>query len=181
MTRRRKQPPARPRGSEPSQAEDLDELFERGFRYAMALTHEPDRAADLLQDACVSCLSARAPWRVGYLFSAIRSRFIDQYRRQMLAIVEPIGAEEELARVAVFPDSRDEETVHADVDSLDRALGKLRAEEREALFLAAVEGYTAREIAELTGRPRVTILSVIHRARRKIRDLLRPSEGLKTS
>lgn len=163
------------------QAENLDELFQRGFRYAMSLTHEPDRAADLLQDACVACLSARAPWRVGYLFAAIRSRFIDQYRRHRLAIVEPIGADEELARAGAFMDPRDDELVVADPDSLDRALGRLRAEEREALFLAAVEGYTAREIAELTGRPRGTVLSVIHRARRRVRGLLQPSEVEKTS
>jgi RNA polymerase sigma-70 factor (ECF subfamily) len=171
----------RRRAQSPDQTEDLDELFQRGFRYAMALTHEPDRAADLLQDACVACLAAQAPWRVGYLFAAIRSRFIDRYRRQKLAIVEPIGAEEELAQVGAFTDPRDAETLQADLESLDRALGRLRSEERETLFLAAVEGYTAQEIAELTGRPRGTILSVMHRARRKIRDLLRPSEALKTS
>ncbi len=83
MRRRRTPPPARSRGCEPDQAQNFDELFQRGFRYALALTHEPDRAADLLQDACVACLSAKAPWRVGYLFAAIRSRCIDQYRRQL--------------------------------------------------------------------------------------------------
>ena len=147
----------------------------------MALTHERDQAADLLQDACVACLAAQAPWRVDYLFAAIRSRFIDLYRRRSLVIVEPIGALEELARVGAITDPRDDEIVQADHDSLDRALGRLGAEEREVLFLAAVEGYTAREIAELTGRPRGTILSVIHRARRKVHALLRPSEARKTS
>jgi len=41
--------------------------------------------------------------------------------------------------------------------------------EREALLLADVEGYTAQEIAELTGHPRGTILSLIHRSRGKLR------------
>ncbi|MAG32407.1 MAG: RNA polymerase subunit sigma-70 [Deltaproteobacteria bacterium] len=165
----------------PAQAEDLDDLFQRGYRYAIALTHEPDRAADLVQDACVACLAAQAPWRVGYFFAAIRSRFIDQQRRQRLVVVEPIGSQDELARVGSFTDPRDEELVQADRDSLDRALGRLRAEEREMLFLSAVEGYTAREIAELTGHPRGTILSAVHRARRKIRDLLQPLEVGKKS
>jgi RNA polymerase sigma-70 factor (ECF subfamily) len=147
----------------------------------MALTHEPDRAADLLQDACVACLSAKAPWRAGYLFRAIRSRFVDQYRRQMLAVVEPIGTEEELAQAGDFAELRNAELLVADIGSLDKALGTLRPEEREVLFLSAVEGYTAQEIAELAGRPRGTILSVIHRARRKLRDLLQPSEAEKTS
>lgn len=178
---RRAQVPAPFRGREANQVEDLDELLQRGLRYAMALTHEPDRAADLLQDACVACLGARASWRIGYLFAAIRSRFIDQYRRQKLAIVEPIGSVEELTRAGAYADLRDDERVWADLDSLDRALGRLRVEEREMLFLAVVEGYTAREIAELTGRPRGTILSVIHRARRKMRDFLQPSQSEKAS
>ncbi|MBJ20119.1 MAG: RNA polymerase sigma factor [bacterium] len=165
--------------SEP--VENLEELFQRGFRYALALTHEPDHAAELVQDACVACLAAQAPWGTGYLFAAIRSRFVDQYRRRKLTLVEPIGGEEELAQAGAHVDPREDELLEAGLDSLDRALGRLRAEERETLFLAAVEGYTAREIAALTGRPRGTVLSVLHRARRKIRDLLRPSEAVKTS
>jgi len=171
----------RPEAQPTDPSEDLDELFQRGFRYAMALTHEPDRAADLLQDACVACLTARAPWRVGYLFATIRSRFIDRYRHQKLVVVESIGEEDDLARLGEYTDPRDAEILGVDLDSLDRALDRLRAEEREILFLTAVEGYTAQEVAELTGRPRGTILSINHRARRKIRDLLQPAEVLKTS
>ena len=175
------QPPARSRGTEKDPVEDLDELFQRGFRYALALAHDPDQAADLLQDACVSCLRASSPWRVGYLFAAIRSRFIDQYRRRMLCVVETTGEEGALERAGAAYDPRDDEVFAADHDSLDRALGALRVEEREALYLAAVEGYTAREIAVVTGRPRSTILSVIHRARRKLRDRLQESRIEKTS
>jgi DNA-directed RNA polymerase specialized sigma24 family protein len=38
-----------------------------------------------------------------------------------------------------------------------------------------VEGYSAREIGELVGRPRGTILSMAHRARQRMRELLRVS------
>ena len=62
----------------------------------------------------------------------------------------------------------DEERLHVEFASLDRGLGLLRSEEREVLFLAAVEGYTAREIAAATERPRGTVTSLIYRARRKL-------------
>ena len=52
---------------------------------------------------------------------------------------------------------------------LEKPLSRLREEEREALFLNVVEGYTAQEIAKLTDRPRNTVLSLIHRARFKLR------------
>ncbi len=175
MKKRSMQLRARSGESEKARDEDLDELFQRGFRYALALSHDPDRAADLLQDACVSCLRAGAAWRTGYLFSAIRSRFVDQYRRQMISVVEPIGDPGALERAGAAEDPTHDELFRADLDHLDRALGGLRADEREALYLSAVEGYSAREIAEATGRPRGTVLSVIHRARRKLRDRLRDS------
>ena len=62
-------------------------------------------------------------------------------------------------------------------DEMHRALGRLRDDEREVLFLAAVEGYTATELAELTDKPRGTILSMIHRAKKKLREVLAPKDG----
>jgi DNA-directed RNA polymerase specialized sigma24 family protein len=35
----------------------------------------------------------------------------------------------------------------------------------EALFLHEVEGYSASEISPMTGQPRGTVLSLMHRAR----------------
>ena len=66
------------------------------------------------------------------------------------------------------------ETEDAPLDEaiLEEALGSLRPPEREALYLATVEDYTAQEIADLTGRPRGTVLSMIHRARKKLRGFL---------
>ena len=44
---------------------------------------------------------------------------------------------------------------------------------REDEVLAIVEGYTAHEIADMTQRPRGTILSLLHRTKEKLRNLLR--------
>lgn len=152
--------------------EGLGDLLERGYRYALALTHDPDRAADVLQDACVATLSAGGPWSLGYLFAAIRTRFIDMHRRQRLVVLEPYPDDEGAARVPGAEGPHDEDRIRADLSSVERALGMLRPEEREVLYLTAVEGHTAREIAEITSSPRGTVLSLIHRGRRKLRELL---------
>ena len=47
-------------------------------------------------------------------------------------------------------------------------LSCLRAEEREALYLNCVEGYTAAEIGELTDQPRGTVLSHLSRAKKRL-------------
>ena len=148
----------------------LEDLIQRGFRYALALCHDPDEAEDVLQDAWVAVLSARGPHTAGYLFAAIRTRFIDRYRRRMLVVIESVEDEEALGAAPGPLDA--EERVRADLDTVERGLGVLRPEEREVLFLSAVEGYTAQEIADATGRPRGTVLSLIHRGRRRLRQLL---------
>ena len=70
-----------------------------------------------------------------------------------------------------------EEDLPIESSGIDRAivveaLAGLRAQEREALYLSVVEGMTAREIAELNGAPRNTVLSWIHRAKQQLRDRL---------
>ena len=58
-----------------------------------------------------------------------------------------------------------------------RSSMSMRVEEREALFLWAVEGYTAREIAEMCSSPINTVLSRLHRGRRKLRTILKSSKS----
>ena len=54
-------------------------------------------------------------------------------------------------------------------DELDRFLRQLRDVERETLYLSVVEGYTADEISTMTSTARGTVLSMIHRAKIKLR------------
>jgi RNA polymerase sigma-70 factor (ECF subfamily) len=150
--------------------EGIDDLLISGYRYAFSLAHDSAEAEDLLQDACLSILGSGAKWERSYLFATIRNRFIDRYRRNRKILFLSIEGQYD-----AFDAVNDEDWEVSDVlltGHLDRALASLRAEERETLFLAVVEGYTAEEIAELTARPRGTILSLLHRTKAKLRALL---------
>ncbi len=150
-------------------ANELDDLLQRAYRYALALTHDPSFAEDLVQEACVSIAKRGGPWQVGYLFSAIRSRFIDACRRRKLVAFESI----EHADVAAA------EVVDPTLDGpLEQALARLKPADRELLLLAVVEEYTTKEIAALTGRPLGTVLSNIHRAKLKLREWLSPLQRI---
>jgi len=159
-----------------SPPDDLRELIQCGFRYAFSLTHDASRAEDLLQEGWVSVLQARGPHQRGYLFAAIRSRFIDACRRDRLVVFEALTDANELGMEGDLQHVGSEAAVFADTATLNRALATLRPAEREMLFLADVQGYTAQEIADLTGRPRGTVLSLIHRTHRKLRSLLEQGE-----
>ncbi len=144
---------------------DLAELLQQGFRYALSFTHERASAEDILQEAWLSVLSAKGPIEKAYLFKSIRSRFFNQHKREKLVSMIPIDDHTE------YVDNQIEEyniTFFSDVAEVEQALKCLRPIEREAFFLAAVEGYTAQEIADLTSQPRGTVLSLIHRSRKKM-------------
>ena len=146
----------------------IEALLDRGYRYALALTHDPSRADDLVQDAALAILSRDAPRSVGYLFTTIRNRFIDQYRRSQRVKMQELPSDDTPPTLMLL-DEPDEEV---DPEKLLEALGTLRPVEREVMFLAYVEDYTAEEIANLMVSPRGTILSLMHRARKKMLALL---------
>ncbi len=152
-------------------AEDLGDLVQRGYRFAYSLTHDAGRADDLLQDGWLAVLRARGPWTVAYLFTAIRSRFIDECRRDTLIPFVPLDTDalgdiEDPAPTA----AGSAPSAAVDRAAVDRLLGALRPEERAVLYLTDVEDFTAQQIADLFGWPRGTVLSLAHRARRKLRD-----------
>ncbi len=147
----------------------LEDLLQRGYRFAFSLSHDAARAEDLLQEAWVSVLRADGPHTRGYLFATIRSRFVDQYRRALIVPTESLDSQPNVAAEveAVFwSEPCRSAPTHA---ALHRAMGLLRTEERAVLVLSAVEGYTAREIGEMLDAPRGTVLSLMHRTRAKLR------------
>jgi RNA polymerase sigma-70 factor (ECF subfamily) len=144
------------------------DLLQAGFRYALSLRPAWHDAEDLVQEAWYR-LHRRFGGVAGkpLLFTAIRNIHVDRARRDRLVLFEPL---DDLRSVpGENPDVAERAVAARD---LEAPLAALRAEEREALFLNVVEGYSAAEIAALTGRPRGTVLSLVHRAREKLRRAL---------
>lgn len=148
---------------------DLDRLLQAGFRYAVTLCRDRTEAHDLVQEACLGIVRAGGDFTKPYLFAAIRNRTIDRYRRRHLRVVDPLPEE------GVVDPAEDLPELLADRDALERAFAGLRETEREALYLNVVEGYSAREIGELTETPRNTVLSLLARGRKKLHKLLTES------
>jgi len=157
-------PPRNPYDADP----ELVGLLQRGFRYALALTHDPGQAEDLVHDAFLSMMRSGELRSAPYLFTVVRSRFVDQRRHDEalpMASLEDID-EAELARLL------DETTDEVDREAFDRALARLRPVEREVLMLACVEDFTCAQIAEIFGRPRGSVTSLLYRAQQKLRQLV---------
>src|SRR5438132_10115047 len=109
------------KGERPSR-EELAELLQRGFRYALSLAHDRSQAEDLVQDAWTSLLTRGNAYHAGYLFATIRNRFIDQSRRSRLVGLAPL--EESDGRGGEVP-PRDEEAIVTDRAAIRQALSRL--------------------------------------------------------
>ncbi|MBT4138940.1 MAG: RNA polymerase sigma factor [Candidatus Latescibacteria bacterium] len=142
--------------------QDPQHILQSGYRYALSLVHQALDAEDLVHDAWLKAYPKYGTKLTQSLFfTTIRNVYIDQYRRNQLAVFEAFD-EETYKEIEI-------DTKH-DISSedLDQALAKLNSNEREAIFLNIVEGYSTQEIADKTDRSRNTVLSHIHRGKRKL-------------
>lgn len=150
---------------------DHADLVQRCYRFALSLTHNATLAEDLVQDAWVSTLKAKGEWNHRYLFRAIRTRFIDWLRKHKKISFHEIENEPPDLSGEYWELALDVKSMEIGDENLDRALRRLNPDERNILYLFAVEDYSAAEIASLLERPRGTILSILSRARKKVADI----------
>jgi RNA polymerase sigma-70 factor (ECF subfamily) len=103
-----------------------------------------------------------------YLFRIATNLLRDHWRRPRQASIEEIPEE--------FFGAPDE-SGHADSKAmLGPAMKLMRPRDRQLLWLAYAEGYSHREIAEITGLASASIRLLLFRARHKIARLLREQE-----
>ncbi len=150
-----------------TRAEAISDLMRCGMRYAFSLTHEKSWAEDLLQDAWVRLLETDSPFDKPLLCRIIRNRFIDLKRREKVVSMIPF---ENGVGDTHHSEPDFDIVIRADRKSIERALSHLKEDERQAVYLHVVEGYTAAEIATMQERTRSNILVILHRARKKLRN-----------
>jgi RNA polymerase sigma-70 factor, ECF subfamily len=127
-------------------------------------------ADDLMQESYLRFLCASTPeggevnYR-RYLYRIATNLLRDHWRRPRAACIEEVPEKFLAARDGLLQ-----------IDSqvtLDPALLQMRPRERQLLWLAHAEGYSHREIAEITGLSAAGIRLLLFRARRKVARLLR--------
>jgi RNA polymerase sigma-70 factor (ECF subfamily) len=150
---------------------------------ALRMTRNPTDAEDLVQETSVKAYAAYHQFRPGtnlraWLNRILTTTFINAYRKRRREPQQALGGDLQewqmsADRLAPPVQSAEAEALDRTTDSdLLRALRDLPNEFRTAVYLADIEGYPYREIAEIMGTPVGTVMSRLHRGRRKIREQL---------
>jgi RNA polymerase sigma-70 factor, ECF subfamily len=141
---------------------------------ALALTRNRAAAEDLVQDAVANALAAQDSFTPGTNFAAwmhriLRNRFISTLRKQR----ETTDIEDLPMSAFAVSAAHEDRMV---LKELSRALGRLPADQREALFMVVLQGLSYEEVAQATGCAVGTAKSRVFRARRQLQAWLAGEE-----
>ena len=147
--------------------DELVTLLPRLRRFAHGLARNHSDGDDLCQMTIERALSARHQWQEGtrldaWVYRIMRNQWIDLIRastRRSATFVD-----EELGLSVGDGGDRAIET-HVEMGNVGRALNRLSDDQREALMLVMVEGFSYKEAAEIIGCPMGTLTSRLGRAR----------------
>lgn len=139
-------------------------------RYARALTRDLDRADDLVQDCLERAIARRGLFRPRGPIRAWLFTILVNVHRNNLRGARRRGDIVDIASVPE-PSVPAPQPGHLALAELDRAIGALPLEQKEALLLVTLEGLPYAEAASILDIPLGTLMSRLGRARATLKTL----------
>ncbi len=151
------------------------------YRLARRLTRSPDRADDLVQETVARALRSRdgfqqqgygiKPWLLRIMYHLHLNRAGREKR-------QPVATEDAALEAHAAADADPLPIPPASFEAMDeqlvQALDALPTEGRAVMLLWAVEGLSYKEIAAALDVPIGTVMSRLHRTKRRLAEQLRP-------
>lgn len=178
----------------PEELAELTARFERDalplldviYAGALRMTRKPADAEDLVQETFAKAYRAFKSFEEGtnlkaWLFRILTNTFINQYRKnQRGPAIDPTEQIEDwqMARAerhtsGGLKSAETEALENLPNEAIANALNSIPEDFREAVYMADVDGFAYKEIAEILDIPVGTVMSRLHRGRKLLRELLR--------
>ena len=157
-----------------------DQLYAAALRY----TKNPEDARDLVQDTYLKAFTSFHQFEEGtnlraWLYRVLTTTFINSYRKGQRqpqisqGELEDWQLEKAQSHTSDLGKSAEVEALEKLPDSdIKRALQEIHEDFRMVVYLADVEGFSYKEIAEIVGAPAGTVMSRLHRGRKQLREKL---------
>ena len=159
----------------------LDQLYGAALR----MTRNPADAEDVVQEAYAKAFASFHQFRPGtnlkaWLYRILTNTYINGYRKKQRQPQLADGESVEDWQLARAEQHTSTGLRTAEMDALDlmpdsavtEAMNALAPDFRLAVYLADVEGFSYKEIAEIMGTPIGTVMSRLNRGRTQLRSLL---------
>ena len=139
--------------------------------FAISLSGDVDRADDLVQETLLRAMANIDSFEPGtnmsaWLFTILRNLFRSEYRKRRREVEDADGRHVDSLKSAPQQHSR------LEFEEFRRALAKLLPHQREALILVGASGFSYEEAAAVCDCAAGTIKSRVHRARKRLAELL---------
>ena len=156
---------------------EVDRLYGAAMRY----TRDPTDAQDLVQETVAKAYRSFHTFQQGtnlraWLYRVLHTTYISMYRKRQRRPQENL--QEQIDDYSFYDEARTGPSAEIEVlqaitdEEVKQALADLPDTFRMAVYLADVEGFAYKEIAEIMDTPIGTVMSRLHRGRKALQQAL---------